>query len=420
MTRQFWVKVHRYAGLYMAVFLLVAGLTGSVLAFEPELDHWLNPPTKVAIQNRPMMDPMDLRERALALLPPQGRIHFASLHPKPDVAYTLGITPIPDPATGKPAELPFTLLKLDPYTGAELERSKPVGEGLWPITRRNFIGVILSLHFRLLIPGSVGVWLFGIAALIWTVDCFVSAYLTFPVSVERRQGGEGGAEPAPRKSWLARWKPSWLVHWKGSTFRINFDLHRAGGLWVWLLLFPLAWSSVAFNLRNQVYLPVMKVAFHMPDLFADSPDLKAPDHDPKVGWREARALGRRLMAEHANSHGFQTEYESAMQYVPEKGLYFYAVRSNRDLVADYGLTYVAMDGITGTPLGLNLPRGQNPGPTFHNWISALHMGSVWGLPYRMFLSFTGLVIGMLSLTGVYLWWKKRSAKKLVQLQRKKG
>ena len=37
------VLIHRYGGLAMAPFLIIAGLTGSVLVFMPELDAWLNP-----------------------------------------------------------------------------------------------------------------------------------------------------------------------------------------------------------------------------------------------------------------------------------------------------------------------------------------------------------------------------------------
>jgi len=38
MTRGFWVLAHRYAGLFMAFFLIVAGLTGSILAFDGEIN----------------------------------------------------------------------------------------------------------------------------------------------------------------------------------------------------------------------------------------------------------------------------------------------------------------------------------------------------------------------------------------------
>ena len=42
-TRPFWVVTHRYAGLAMTVFLIIVGLTGSLLAFYAELEQALNP-----------------------------------------------------------------------------------------------------------------------------------------------------------------------------------------------------------------------------------------------------------------------------------------------------------------------------------------------------------------------------------------
>jgi uncharacterized iron-regulated membrane protein len=41
--RRFFVRVHRWAGLASALFLAVAGLTGTPLAFYNELDELLNP-----------------------------------------------------------------------------------------------------------------------------------------------------------------------------------------------------------------------------------------------------------------------------------------------------------------------------------------------------------------------------------------
>lgn len=42
-TRTLWVKIHRWAGLAMAGFLIVVGLTGSVLVFDGELHRRLDP-----------------------------------------------------------------------------------------------------------------------------------------------------------------------------------------------------------------------------------------------------------------------------------------------------------------------------------------------------------------------------------------
>ena len=43
MTRKFFVWLHRWFGLAMAVFLVIEGITGSMLAFNPQLTRLFNP-----------------------------------------------------------------------------------------------------------------------------------------------------------------------------------------------------------------------------------------------------------------------------------------------------------------------------------------------------------------------------------------
>ncbi|NOT21737.1 MAG: PepSY domain-containing protein [Nitrospiraceae bacterium] len=151
-SRRTWVPLHRYAGLFMAGFLIVAGLKGSILAFAGELNGWLNPSQRVETQGRPLLDPLDLRERALALIP-YGRINTINLQQKSDEAYAVRVEPREDSVTGRPYELIFNRVTLDPYTGAELLQAREP-EGLWPITRQNVIRVIVALHYRLTVSGS--------------------------------------------------------------------------------------------------------------------------------------------------------------------------------------------------------------------------------------------------------------------------
>ena len=49
--------------------------------------------------------------------------------------------------------------------------------------------------------------------------------------------------------------------------------------------------------------------------------------------------------------------------------------------------------------------------TITGWIQMLHMARVFGLPMKIFVCVMGLVITLLSVTGVYIWWKKRKARK---------
>ncbi len=407
-SRPVWVVLHRYAGLFMAGFLFVAALTGSILAFDNEINEWLNPPPQVVAAGRVSLSPLALRERALAIAP-QAHIHSASLHVKPDVAYLVTLQPPEEPTTGEPVELPFNRLWLDPYSGAEIAHdSQP--DSYWPLTRQNLIPFIVALHYKLALPGEIGVWLFGIAALLWTLDCVLGVYLTFPVRVRRREGGEGIAS-SPQHSWWVRWKPAWLVQWPvRSAYRINIDLHRAGGLWPWVLLLVLAWSSVGFNLYESVYLPVMRSLFAMADPFTDTPGLPRPQPEPGLNWAEAYQLAQQQMAEQAQVRGFTVLGEETLQYDPEKGVFYYIVRSDREVSSESGGTLLVLHANSGTMIDLSLPSGQNLGMTLHSWLFALHMATLWGMPYKIVLAVTGVVIAVLSVTGVYLWWKKRQSR----------
>ncbi|MDD2802475.1 MAG: PepSY domain-containing protein, partial [Methylococcales bacterium] len=69
MTRHFWVLLHRYAGLAMAGFLVIVGLTGSLLAFRAELEHLLSPQLVAVNTGSPRLDPLTLIKSAEALAP---------------------------------------------------------------------------------------------------------------------------------------------------------------------------------------------------------------------------------------------------------------------------------------------------------------------------------------------------------------
>jgi len=42
-ARKVVLQIHLYLGLFGAIFLVILGVTGSVMAFEGDIDHWLDP-----------------------------------------------------------------------------------------------------------------------------------------------------------------------------------------------------------------------------------------------------------------------------------------------------------------------------------------------------------------------------------------
>lgn len=398
------VLVHRWVGLAMAGFLLLAGLTGALLAWYDELEAWISPQLfhiAAPDSGAQPLDPLALRERVQAAYP-HAWAAYAPLSREPGRAAVFYLFALPDPATGREAGLPNNQVFVDSYTGQVLgERNwGEISQGL-----KNLMPFIYRLHYELAL-GVVGSYTFGIVALLWTLDCFVGVYLTFPAPVRSAPGRPAGSG----KPWLVRWKPSWKVRWHGGSYKLNFDLHRAGGLWVWGMLFVLAWSSVAFNLSEEVYEPVMHTLFaHQPD---DSvlPRLAPPRLAPAIGWQEARIVGRRLMAAQAREQGFTILREDALVHDPRRGIYRYDVKSSRDIRDRGGSTRVTFDADSGALKRLWLPTGAASGDTIRTWLSSLHMAALWGMPMKLFVCVMGLVVAMLSVTGVIVWSRKRSAR----------
>lgn len=412
MPRRFWLLFHRYAGLGMAVFLVIVGLTGSVLAFREPIEDWLYPTRdRVAVRTTPMLDPLALRERALALAPGLAS-RYVELKMLPDRAFTITLEPPPDPATGQPPQTGYLELKLDPYSGELIARGPPseTVTDYWPVTRDNVVTFIWQLHVQLA-AGRVGNWILGVVALVWVIDCFVAFYLTLPLGPAKGRAPKGSdAVPrdVPPPSRMHRWRRAWRIRWPASPLRFNFDLHRAGGLWTWAALLMFAWTSGTFNLHS-VFHPLNDL------IFGKQPNFVAPPQDhiqwePPVDLRVALGIGRRLMAEQARLHDFQVLREYYIAYSPQSHHFTFAVNGD-PLFGGQDGTFIRFDAVREQVLDLHMPSGLHAAVTAREWMSALHMAAIWGWPYRTFVCLMGLVITALSGTGIYIWWRKRGARR---------
>lgn len=389
MFRKAVVVFHRYAGLVMALFLIVVALTGSLLAFRTQIERLIAPQLFTRLRSGTPLDPATLLERGQAIEP---RVRVLAVSLKEEGRVQLGFRPRNNPATGRPYLLDFDEIFIDPYTARELGRRRngDMSQGLV-----NLMPVIRLLHGDLLVRPA-GTRLLGWVSLLWTFDCFAALYLTLP---NWRLSSQGG-----RKSWSSRWSASWRVKWSRSAFPLNFQLHRAGGLWVWLLMPMFAWSSVYLNIHN-VYAPITGAFLDYPahNNHGGEVSLAKPVENPALNWRQAQSCAEAELVR----AGLTLRRIESLSYSPQTGMYQYRVATNMDIQSTGGRTYVIVDGNTGRLNELRLPSGQHSGLTFTNWIYALHMANVFGLPYRIVVFIAGLMLTMLSVTGIYIWWRKR-------------
>lgn len=403
--------LHRWFGLLIAAFIFVTGVTGAVISWDHELDDWLNPHLTHVQSAGPALPGLELA-RQVELRDPRVRVTYVPLAAEPGEALSVFVMPRVNPASGREHVTGYNQVFLDPVTGTELGRRE--WGAAWPITRATFVSFLYKLHYSLHIPqmwgtDRWGLWLLGSIAIIWMLDCFVGFYLTLPVRRDRRLTHAPAVERQLAKGWWVRWKPSWQVKASGSAYRITLDIHRAFGLWVWLLLFMLAFTGFSLALYREVFFPAMTMVSQVtPSPFETRKARAMQDQiEPQVSFEQVVQLA----SAEASRRGWR-EPVGAISYAPLYGVYgarFFAPGDDHG-AAGVGPARLYYDSVSGELIGDRVPWSGTAADIFVQAQFPLHSGRILGLPGRIMISVMGLVAAALSVTGVIIWYRKRAAR----------
>lgn len=388
MGRRFFVWLHRWVGLLMALFLVIEGVTGAMLAFRGQMTHFFDPGlySHPATASAKPLDVATLIERAEHVVP-TAKFHW--LLPMGDDAVAL-IAMVPRHSAGSNGESHEGLiyLALDPWTGREVRRMDAglYSEGILP----NLMPFVYQLHKNLSL-GSTGTWILCVTALFWTVDCFAGIYLTFPLTL--------------RRFWL-RWKPAWQIKARARLPRVNLDIHRSFSLWLWFAFLLFAWSSVALVDNLSVYSDVTSRLFG-PIPAIDSSPSAFQTGPPGLNWHQALERGEALAREEGAQKGFQVGEPNGFWYADDRA-YTLRVDTSRRFPENRYLI-ISFDGDSGAPVKpWGLPDG-NLNMTVTEWIVGFHMitDPFDYDTYRALVVLFGLALAAISVTGVLAWLFKR-------------
>ena len=426
--RRICLWIHRYTGLVMAGFLIIAGFTGSLLAFHDELDNVFNHQlAQIERQDAPQLPIATLHDKVVAAYP---EYNFSSMPTslKADKSAVFSVDRVRGQSAKNQPKAPFQEVYINPYNG-DILGTRDKDEWAW----RNTMWKVFWLHRDLLL-GNFGKLLLGVIALLWTINCFIGFYLTLPRTVKKGHAAHRKTVKK-RASVLKRWLPAWKIRRKTNTFKLNYDVHHAFGLWLWLMLFVIAWSSVGFNLKS-VYQPVMQAVVGLES--REGKEGKEGKEREKGKSHKLDKSGAQVLpnvmpvinatadivnktnsieyvSKQANiaaqNNGVTVQQLLGIRWVAEDSQWQMRFKTDKDIGIHSGASSITVDAATGSVVRVNFGYQSTFGTKADQWLSTLHMGhishGVSHLAYQTFLAILGLAVAVLSGTGVYLWAKGR-------------
>jgi uncharacterized iron-regulated membrane protein len=369
--RVFWRKaafqVHLWAGIVLCLYMIVIGVSGSILVFEKELGHltfaklWKASPSSGHVVEFP---------EAVAIITSEF----------PGYQVTAGYPP------DQPGDNFEFLLRrgrqsrdvfLDAGTGRIAGEVNPA---------RSWIAWMIDLHFHLL-GGSTGEAVNGVGAACLLLLCFTGIVVWWP----------------GLKNWTRGVKINLRASWK----RINYDLHSAVGFWTLLILSMWAFTGVYLVWPD----PIEAFVNHFSSIAsANRPVAVVPPHGSAPGSDLHQAdLGQMIRT--AQQASPNAAFEGAFFPADDKSalILLMARGEQRNFRQS---DYIFFDPATGKQLAL-WHRGINDtwGARFIFLLTPLHFGYDWGLAVKILWAVLGCALPLLSVTGVLMYWNRSLSKK---------
>lgn len=353
--RRVWLRVHRWVALSVGWVLAAVGLMGGILVVAQPLDRWYHgelfqaqPATGATAALEP------IRQRLVGEFGSTASFIFRPPREPSDTLWVM----VRGGWSGT--------LYLNPATGQEQGR-RSESEG--------FVNVLFKLHSSLLLQET------GKAILAW----IALSYLALLVS-------------GLILWWPRRWPPSFKVQLRQGLMRGLFDLHRTGGAIMGLV--------IAVSVASGAYMAWRPLGEFVTALSSGKP-VKPPTLAPAGAGQGAPMTLDALVAR------AQAVFpKDPIGYIQVSGQANRPLRVRMRLADDphpNGLTSVWLNPRNGEVLAVQRWNDLDAGARAVSFVYPLHIGELGG-PLQMVLTFlSGITLGGLGVTGVWLWWRRRSA-----------
>lgn len=357
--RRVWLKAHRWLALGIGWLLALVALAGAILVLAQPLDRLAHSELFKAGQGAAASSAaaVTLESIRAQLAAEFGAKTSFTLRPPRVPGETLRAIVRGESWNGT--------VYLHPVTGQEQGRR---GE------HDGFVNLLFEFHSSLLLEDAGKGILAGIAL----------AYLALLIS-------------GVVLWWPKRWPPALKIELRKGLLRGMFDLHRTGGVFLGLL--------IAVSIATGAYMAWRPLSAFVTTLSGASP--VKPPKISKDGPAPAAAVSLDELVARARAQ-FANAPVGYIQLPAEADR---PVRIRLRLADDphpNGLTSVWLHPKSGAMLAAHRWDELDPGARAYSVIYPLHTGELGGVLLEAVTFIVGLALAMLGITGIWLWWRRRT------------
>jgi len=346
--RNVFFYIHLFVASVAGIFITILGITGAIMAFEPEIDHLIHAELSYVTPGPHRMPLVELGAAVSKAFP--GTRVGAYLFPT-------------DPGLAVQVSTNQGAVSVNPYTG-EILGVRAGG--------MDFLAYVHQLHLRLLIRNkddsgkTIMSWA-GVAAVI----LFVSGlYLWWPVKRFTISGATSG-----RRFW--------------------FDLHNTAGIFALPFLLILGFTGAMIGFERQTVPLFYKMTDSQPSQASDPPP--PPPGAKPIPLDQAVEIARNAIP---GAEPFQINVPGS------KGAYQVRSHFPEDLTPG-GRSRVVVDQYTRKVLFAEGSRTAPAGARLVILNRAVHTGDIVGILSKTVMSLASLMMVVQAISGAAMWWKRR-------------
>lgn len=352
---------HLYGGLVAGLFLVLSGLTGSMIVFREEIEALMYPELMETVV-RDDRAPLQTVLNAVKYAYPEDKLFSVRMPRTPQQTYQLKMNNAHD-----------LFVYADPYSGEILGAHRQ---------EDTFMGWLALLHNDLLI-GESGKNILGVSALLLIGISITGFVLWWPPN------GKGKISQGFRVDWFAPWK------------RVIFDMHRAAGIYsiFFLLIIAATGASLVYN----------KAAAEIANFLAASPPKPAPPVSSPSDTGEMLFSVDDLLQQAERILPDATITWVNFPQTPQASLV--VRKKSPEESHPNGRNFIYFDQYTGKVLHVEDTAIAPLGARIYNVLYPIHTGAIGGTYTRILQVIVGLMPLILFVTGYVMWRNRRKVKR---------